>query len=96
VKAAAVPVPPLTPATQLVVAGGASIVAKAFAEDRSLSWTDQVVALAENASFRQLAGLAAVLPGARGRTVIIRPSADAVFAGAMFVYAGGRRARLEV
>jgi hypothetical protein len=43
-----VPVPSITPATKLVVAGGAALaaVAKAFASDRALSWTDQVVAVA--------------------------------------------------
>ncbi|NMO16000.1 hypothetical protein HPC49_04000 [Pyxidicoccus fallax] len=82
VKSASVSVPPLTSATKLVIAGGAALVAvaKAFAEDRALSWTDQVVAVADNAAFRQLAGLAAVLLGARGRTVIVRPIADAASA----------------
>jgi hypothetical protein len=80
VNAAPVAVPPLTPSTKLVVAGGAALVAlaKAFVENRALSWTDQVVAAADRAAFRQLAGLAAVLLGARGRTVIVRPSAEAV------------------
>jgi hypothetical protein len=82
VKVVAVPVPPLTPATKVAVAGGAALlaVAKAFAADRALSWTDQVVAVAANAAFRQLAGLAAVLVGARGRTVIVSPGADAASA----------------
>lgn len=79
VKATNVVVPPLSPSTKLVVAGGAAFVAvaKAFAENRALSWTDQVVAIAEKGAFRQLAGLVAVLLGARGRTVIVRPSGDA-------------------
>lgn len=79
VKVGSVAVPPLTPATKLTVAGGGALaaVAKAFAGDRSLSWTDQVVAVAAKGAFRQLAALAAVLVGARGRTVIIRPGADA-------------------
>jgi hypothetical protein len=79
VKAAAVAVPTLSPATKLVVAGGAALlaVAKAFAENRVLSWTDQVVAIADKGAFRQLAGLVAVLLGARGRTVILRPGGDA-------------------
>jgi hypothetical protein len=78
-KATPVAFPALTPSTKLVVAGGAALVAvaKAFAENSALSWTDQVVAIANHGSFRQLAGLAAVLLGARGRTVIIRPGADA-------------------
>ncbi len=79
VKVASIPLPPLTPATKLVVAGGAALaaVAKAFASDRSLSWTDQVVAVAAGGAFRQFAGLAAVLVGARGRTIIIHPGAEA-------------------
>jgi hypothetical protein len=79
VNVASVPVPPLTPATKLVVAGGVALVAvaKAFAADRTLSWTDQVVVVATKPSFRQLAGLAAVMVAARGRTVVLRPGADA-------------------
>ena len=79
VKAASVPVPPLAPSTKLIVAGGAAVVsvAKAFSENTALSWTDQVVVLADKPAWRQLAGLAAVVLGARGRTVIVRPGADA-------------------
>ncbi|HTR57117.1 MAG TPA: hypothetical protein VMM27_02985 [Casimicrobiaceae bacterium] len=79
VKGPSVPVPALTPATKLVIAGGAAIaaVAKAFADNAALSWTDQVVVVAENAAWRQLAGLAAVLLGARGRTVLVQPATDA-------------------
>jgi hypothetical protein len=79
VKAASVPVPPVTPSTKLVVAGGTAIVsvAKGFAENRALSWTDQVVVVAEKAAWRQLAGLAAVLLGARGRTALVRPTEGA-------------------
>ncbi len=79
VKADSVPVPPLTPSTKLVVAGGAAVVsvAKAFSENTALSWTDQVVVLANKPEWRQLAGLAAVVIGARARTVIVRPAADA-------------------
>ena len=82
VQPGAVPLPSLTPATKLVVAGGAALVAvtQAFAQDRALSWTDQVVAVADHAAFRQLAGLAAVLLGARGRTVLVRPGSDALSA----------------
>jgi hypothetical protein len=77
VQTARVPVPPVTPSTKLVVAGGAALVsvAKAFADDGALSWTDQVVVIADKATFRQLAGLAAVLLGARGRTALVRPTA---------------------
>lgn len=78
VKAPTIAVPSLTPSTKLVVAGGAAIVAvaKAFADNAALSWADQVVVIAENAAWRQLAGLAAVLLGARGRTVLLRPVGD--------------------
>lgn len=90
VKAARVPVPPVTTSTRLVVAGGAAIlsVAKAFAENRALSWTDQVVVVADQPAWRQLAGLAAVLLGARGRTVLVRPidGADAGLRAAGFAH----------
>jgi hypothetical protein len=78
-KAASVPVPPLTPSTKLVVAGGGAIVsvAKAFSANTALSWTDQIVVVSDKPAWRQLAGLAAVVLGARGRTVVLRPSADA-------------------
>jgi hypothetical protein len=79
VKPAPVAFPQLTPSTKLVVAGGAALVsvAKAFSGNTALSWTDQVVVLADKPAWRQLAGLAAVVLGARGRTVIVRPGADA-------------------
>jgi hypothetical protein len=74
VKAAGVPVPPVTPSTKLVLAGAVAIVsvAKVFAGNKGLSWTDQVVVVADKPSWRQLAGLAAVLLGARGRTALVR------------------------
>lgn len=76
VKAANVTVRPIASSTKLVVAGGAAIlaVAKVFAENNALSWPDQVVVTANNPAWRQLAGLAAVLLGARGRTFLVRPS----------------------
>jgi hypothetical protein len=79
VEAGSVPVPPVSPSTKLVVAGGTAIVsvAKVFAGNKGLSWTDQVVVVAQKAACRQLAGLAAVLLGARGRTALIRPTEDA-------------------
>ena len=79
VKSTSVVVPSLTPSTKLVVAGAGAIiaVAKTFADNRALSWTDQVVVVAATPAFRQLAGLGAVLLGARGRTVLIRPTSDA-------------------
>jgi hypothetical protein len=74
VKVAIVPIPPVTPSTKLIVAGGTAIVsvAKVFAENRALSWTDQVVVVADKTAWRQLAGLTAVLLGARGRTALVR------------------------
>ena len=82
VKVSSVPIPPLKKDTKIVVAGGSALVtlAKAFAADTSLSWTDQVVAIASKGSFRQLASLAAVVLGARGRTAVIRPGTDATAA----------------
>lgn len=78
VKAGSVPVPYVTPSTKLVVAGGTAIVsvAKVFTENKALSWTDQVVVVADKAAWRQLAGLAAVLLGARGRTALVRPTEE--------------------
>lgn len=75
-KVGNVVVPPVSPSTKLVVAGGAAIasVARVFRENKALSWTDQVVVVADNAAWRQLAGLAAVLIGARGRTALVRPT----------------------
>ncbi len=85
-----VSVPPVTPSTKLIVAGGTAIasVAKVFAENRTLSWTDQVVVVADKAAWRQLAGLAAVLLGARGRTVLVRltDSAEATLRTAGFAH----------
>lgn len=79
VKPIPVVVPALTPSTKLVVAGGGAVVAvaKAFADNRALSWTDQVVVVATMPAFRQLAGLGAVLLGARGRTALVRPTGEA-------------------
>ena len=76
VKAASVPVPPVTPSTKLVIAGGTAIVsvANVFAGNKGLSWTDQVVVVAHKPARRAGAGLAAVLLGARGRTALIRPT----------------------
>jgi hypothetical protein len=90
VKAASVSVPPVAPSTKLVVAGGTAIVsvAKVFGENRALSWTDQVVVIADKPDWRQLAGLAAVVLGARGRTVLVRPSegADSALRAAGFAH----------
>ena len=90
VKAASIPVPPITSSTKLVVAGGTAIVsvAKAFTANKALSWTDQVVVVADKPAWRQLAGLAAVLLGARGRTTLVRPAegAESVLRAAGFAH----------
>jgi hypothetical protein len=78
-KVADVPVPAITSSTKLILAGGDAMVsvAKVFAESPALSWTDQVAVVAARPALRQLAALAAVCLGARGRTVLVRPSEDA-------------------
>lgn len=70
--------PKLTAATKVVVAGGAALLSTAelFAADRSLSWSDQVVAVASSPRTRQLAGLCAVALQASARTVVLRPAED--------------------
>lgn len=84
------PLLPVTPSTKLVVAGGTAIasVARAFLGNTALSWTDQVVVVADKAAWRQLAGLAAVMLGARGRTALVRPGngADNAFRTAGFAH----------
>lgn len=79
VEVTSVAVPSLTTSTKLVVAGGAAMVAvaRAFASNRALKWTHQVLAIADRSTFRQLASLAAVLLGADGRTVMVRSSEGA-------------------
>lgn len=71
-------IPVMTPSTKLIVAGGAAIVgvAQSFERDNKLSWADQVVVVAQKPAWRQLAGLAAVLLGARARTKLFRPIED--------------------
>jgi hypothetical protein len=90
IKAASVPVPPVMPSTKLAVAGGTAIISvgRVFAGNKGLSWTDQVVVIAHKAAWRQLAGLAAVLLGARGRTALIRPieSAESALRNAGFAH----------
>lgn len=79
IKVSAVSLPPIKPATKLVAAGGEALVAlaKTFAGNPSLSWTDQVAVVAAKGAFRQLAGLAAVMTGGRARTTLVAPGADA-------------------
>lgn len=90
VKGTVVPVPPITPSTKLVVAGGTALVsvAQVFGDNRALSWTDQVAVVAARPEWRQLAGLAAVLLGARGRTALVRPTdgADGTLRAAGFAH----------
>lgn len=78
VKAAPVQVPAVSASTRLVVAGGAALlaVAEIFKANASLSWSDQVVIVATNPSYRQLAGLAAVSLGAARRTAVVLPGED--------------------
>lgn len=88
-KAIEIAVPPIMPSTKLVVAGAAAIgsVARAFADNRALSWTDQVAVVSSKPAFRQLAGLAAVLLGARGRTALALPGeSEAALRAAGFAY----------
>lgn len=79
IETSPIELPRLTPSTKLVVAGGSAIlsVASAFSEDATLSWTDQIVVIADDPACRQLAGLAAVVLGARGRTVVVRTGENA-------------------
>jgi hypothetical protein len=72
------PIPPISPSTKLLLAGGEAVLgsAKVFGADSTLSWSDQVAVLSADPAVRQLAGLAAVLIGARARTIILRPSAE--------------------
>ena len=75
VETTSVAVAPVTPSTKIIVAGAGAVfsVARTFAQNRALSWTDQVAVVSDVPSTRQLAGLAAVLLGARGRTTVVRP-----------------------
>ncbi|MER2559596.1 MAG: hypothetical protein ABTQ32_02685 [Myxococcaceae bacterium] len=79
VKVGTVSLHAVSSSTKLVLAGASAVsaVAQVFAKDPKLSWTDQVLVVASTPLVRQLAGLAAVLVGARGRTALIRPAAEA-------------------
>jgi len=74
VSSSAMQIPRLTPATKVVVAGGGAMaaMARAFADRKDLSWSDQVLAIADRAGLRQFVSLVAVLQGARARTPLIR------------------------
>lgn len=57
--------PEVKPAHQLLIAGGAAIVAAAdvFRERTDLDWARQVTVVADHPSTRQLAGLASIFVG---------------------------------
>ena len=82
VATTSVVVAPVTPSTKLIVAGAGAVlsVARTFADNRAFSWTDQVAVVSDVPATRQLAGLAAVLLGARGRTTVVRSGDGAVSA----------------
>jgi hypothetical protein len=63
----------LTPATRLLVCGVGALVAtaRAFRDREDLSWSDQVLALADTPAERHLAGMLAVLLNARGPTKLL-------------------------
>ncbi len=71
-------VPDLAPSTRLVLAGGGATlaVATAFAERSDLSWTNQVMVVADDPEERQFAGLIAPLLGAGGPTVLVGSGDD--------------------
>jgi len=73
-----VEVPPLLPSTHLVVAGGAAILAvgEAFAARPELSWSDQLLVVAEAPTVRHFAGLAAPLLGAQAATRLVFPAEE--------------------
>lgn len=73
-----VPLPTISAATRLAVAGASALVAVAqvFAEDASLSWSDQVLAVATEPTTRQLAALLAIFVGSAAKTRLVRPSED--------------------
>lgn len=73
IEAGAVDVPELAPTTQLVVAGGAAVLALAEAFDgrEELDWQRQVTVIADSPGPRQLAGLVSVFLGAVGPCAVL-------------------------
>jgi len=71
-------VPDLAPSTRLVLAGGGAIlsVATVFAERTDLSWTNQVLVVADEPAERQFAGLVAPLLSAADPTVLVGSGDD--------------------
>lgn len=78
VSTGALALPPLSPATHVVAAGGHAVLALGlhFAAHPALAWSEQVVVTAASPAVRQLAGLVAVILGAQRRTTVLRPSED--------------------
>ncbi len=75
VEATPMVLPAISPPTRLLVAGGAAIanLALHFQQHSDLSWSDQVLVVAEQAGLRQLAGLMAPLLYAAGPTRLVLP-----------------------
>ncbi len=73
-----VPCPMPEPSTRLIVAGGSAVLAvgKRFAARPELSWSDQVLVVADRPANRQLAGLVAPVIGARAATRLTAPAED--------------------
>lgn len=78
VKNQPVALPGLSASTRLVVAGTSALVAvgEAFAGRTDLSWSDQVLAVAQAPQTRQLAALLAIVVGSAARTRLTRPGPD--------------------
>ncbi len=78
VEDAPVPCPIPEPSSRLIVAGGSAIlmVAKRFAVRPELSWSDQVLVVADLPANRQLAGLVAPVIGAKAATRLTAASDD--------------------
>ena len=78
IRADGLDAPPLTERTRVVAVGGSGVLAVAvrFEHERNLSWSDQVVVVAETPQARQLAGLTAVIVGASSATRFVDASAD--------------------
>ncbi len=70
--------PAISPSTRLLVAGGAAIASLAyhFQQHSDLSWSDQVLVVAEQPRLRHLAGLMAPLLYAAGPSRLVLPCDD--------------------
>ena len=78
IDGAPVQLPELTASTKLIVAGGAAVLAagRAFARRPELSWSDQVIVMADRPANRQLAGLVAPMVGATAATRLLDSGAE--------------------